>query len=115
MGVSEERAALLAAVDAGVLDVPDVIAAGHSRAAAGIKVRRLLACAGMSPSRVRRLLGRARGLHGGTADPTVGWLVDPRAGGRRVAAFAAAWEPRPGTWEGFPFTPAPADWRRADP
>jgi len=62
---------------------------------------------------LRRVLSQTRSLHGGSGDPTIAYLTDPRAAGRRVAAFAAAYDPRPGTWPGFPFTPAPASWRRA--
>lgn len=115
MGVNRERAALMAAVDNGVLDVADVVALGRSSpAAAGIRLRRLLECRpGMTPRAVRRVLSQTRSLHGGSGDPTIAYLTDPRAAGRRIAAFAAAYDPRPGTWPGFPFTPAPASWRRA--
>ena len=35
---------------------------------------------------------------------TVGWLLDPRSGGRRFAAWLDALEPKTGpAWPGFPF------------
>lgn len=35
---------------------------------------------------------------------TVGWLLDPRSGGRRFAAWLDAFEPKAGpAWPGFPF------------
>ena len=35
---------------------------------------------------------------------TVGWLLDPRSGGRRFAAWLDAFEPKTKPWPGFPYT-----------
>jgi hypothetical protein len=35
---------------------------------------------------------------------TVGWLLDPRAGGRRFAAWLDAFTPKNQPWPGFPYT-----------
>ena len=83
---------MLAAVDAGLLQVPDVVRSSVSVDTAG---------------------DRARHTHGGAFDPTLRWVTDPRSHGRRLAAYAEALGRRPaGTWPGFPFTPAPEEWRR---
>lgn len=41
-------------------------------------------------------------------DLTVGWVLDPRAGGRRYHALIDALRPREAPWPGFPWEPKPA-------
>lgn len=43
-----------------------------------------------------------------SAKVTVGWLIDHRAGGRRVLAWLDQTTPRRAPWPGFPFTPYPS-------
>lgn len=38
---------------------------------------------------------------------TVGWLIDARAGGRRLLSWLDAATKEPTPWPGFPFAPAP--------
>jgi hypothetical protein len=58
---------------------------------------------------VRRIVSTCVGGSGGGVRPDVRWLLDYRAGGRRLAAFADAMTPlREGPpWEGFPWTVVP--------
>ena len=101
------RAEMLAAVDAGLLQVPDVVRSSVSVDTAGDLQR----AAGVRD--YRAVMRRARHTHGGAFDPTLRWVTDPRSHGRRLAAYAEALGRRPaGTWPGFPFTPAPEEWRR---
>ena len=39
---------------------------------------------------------------------TVGWVLDPRAGGRRYLALVDALRPREAPWPGFPWEPNPS-------
>ena len=105
-----EQARLLAAVDAGLLSVADVLRSAPTQEAAGdLHVSQLLRAAGVrTPIAVMR---RARHTHGGIFDPTLRWVTDPRSHGRRLAAYADALA-RPHAWPGFPFAPAPKGWRR---
>jgi hypothetical protein len=50
-------------------------------------------------------------------DLTVGWLLDPRAGGRRYLAFIDAMRTREPPWPGFPWEPGPGacGGQRTDP
>jgi hypothetical protein len=107
-----ECAELLAAVDAGLLAVTDVVrsAASGAEAAGDLHVSELLAAAGVRE--YKAVMRRARHTHGGAFDPTLRWVVDPRSHGRRVSAYADALARRPATWPGFPFTPAPQEWRQ---
>jgi hypothetical protein len=38
---------------------------------------------------------------------TVAWLVDARAGGKRITAWLDAWRARTPPWPGFPYSKAP--------
>ena len=108
---ARERARLLAAVDAGLLSVEDVIRSAPTQEAAGdLHVSQLLRAAGVRNHLA--VMRRARHTHGGAFDPTLRWVTDPRSHGRRIAAYADAFQRRPHTWEGFPFTPAPEGWQR---
>ena len=108
---ARERAELLAAVDAGLLDISDVIRSATSMDAAGdLRVSELLRVGGVRDHRA--VMRRARHTHGGCLDPTLRWVTDPRSCGRRLAAYADTLARNPTTWSGFPFTPAPEGWRR---
>lgn len=63
-----------------------------------------------SKEMTRRIVSVSSGGTGYGVNPTIGWLIDPRAGGRRIAAFADSLTSlRKGPpWAGFPWTPEPA-------
>ena len=103
------RAELLAAVDAGLLGVSDVVrSVPVDEVAAGLHVEELLRCAGVRD--FRAVMRRARHVHGGAFNPTLRWVY--RGGPGRVAAYAEALGREASTWPGFPFTAAPSGWRR---
>lgn len=66
---------------------------------------------GAGPRRWREVRGRLLGVLGAKVSDknlTVGWLLDPRAGGRRYLAFIDAMRPRrEPPWPGFPWEPKP--------
>lgn len=53
--------------------------------------------------KVLRHLESAAGARMERRKITVGWLLDPRAGGRRYAAWLDAFEPKTTPWQGFPY------------
>lgn len=93
--------------------------ARHERALGKVRIRQLLlAQPGWGNTRVSTALRRmARTVGVDLTTPKLGqlnldWLLDPRAGGRRLMAFADAVAERVECpWEGFPYTPAPAGLR----
>lgn len=108
----------LAGVTAGVtaLDLFAGAAGPEGARLNSLKLRRLLRAMGHGPSTTTRLLRlisvRTASAQGRTtAEPTVGWLVDHKANGRRVAAWAdvigTARHTEDGRaippWPGFPF------------
>ena len=61
--------------------------------------------------RANRLTEQLVTICGGTVPPgrlTVGWLIDKRAAGRRLIAFANLTRPAGLPWPGFPFAPKPS-------
>lgn len=117
------RAEWLLAVAGGLVTPTDVL-----RAATGqdggpllrLRLSQLLrAQDGWGTARVRRVVDRIAELAAASVPParmTVGWLLDPRAGGRRwlmwceVMHTTRTVEP----WPGFPFTTAPPVCRLRD-
>lgn len=67
----------------------------------------LLSQQGWGRKRADSALDHVAGVIGGKIDRrhlTVGWLLDPRAGGRRFAAWLDAFQPKTGPlWPGFPY------------
>ncbi len=68
---------------------------------------------GWGVARAQRVLGHLRSVLGltgtNTRRLTVAWLVDSRAGGRRVLAWADCLDNKSNPpWPGFPYAPEPA-------
>ncbi|MHA3723768.1 hypothetical protein ACXR2T_07805 [Leucobacter sp. HY1910] len=95
----------------------DVIAAAAEREVLRpITLKRLLgAQPGWGDAKVGRFTAELARICGTEVKPhrlTIGWLIDRRAGGRRLIAYANLWRQeqraqRPLPWPGFPYTPAP--------
>lgn len=102
------------------LDVFEASARGEAPTLGGLKLRRLLRSMGHGQATTTRLLrrisDRTASAHGRvTREPSVGWLVDPKASGRRLAAWVDAvetprtnpWGKSTPPWPGFPFHSLP--------
>jgi hypothetical protein len=67
----------------------------------------LLSQRGWGRKRTDAVIDHIAGVIGAKIDRrhlTVGWLLDPRAGGRRFAAWLDAFQPKTGPiWPGFPY------------
>ncbi len=109
----------LAGVEAGAVSSADLFeaaASGEAPVLGSLKLRRVLRSMGHGQAPTTRLLrrisDRTASAHGAvTREPTVAWLVDCKANGRRLAAWIDAVEtPRTNPWGksippwvGFPF------------
>lgn len=112
------RAAATLSVARGEMTVWDVLQdAETSRPHGKITLKQLLlAQEGWGPSRALAALTRTARTVGWDRDTkavsrlNIDWLLDPRAGGRRILAFADALMPAKDEppWPGFPYTPEPA-------
>ena len=110
------RAEQLVAIAKGLLTPEDVV--DTARRADWVALRSLslqqlvLSVPEAGPRRWREVRDRLLGVLGAKLsdkDLTVGWLLDPRAGGRRYLAFIDAMRPRrEPPWPGFPWEPDPA-------
>jgi len=111
---SRIRAEQLLSLQSGLTTIPDLILAASSedsRALRRITLRQLLISQeGWGEARVHSVLSRTSSLLGldPTSRLTVAWLIDARAGGRRLRAFADARSARVTPWTGFPYAPLPA-------
>lgn len=113
MSLASRKADLLLALSAGLVGVEDVVAmaARGDQAAASLGLRHVLSAAGVTQARV--VAARYCRLSGERmADPPLRTVADPRAGGRRVGALAAAlwWRGEDWPWTGFPWTDPPEGW-----
>lgn len=113
----------LAGVEAGAvsaLDLFDAAAGDEATALYGLRVRRVIRAMGHGQTTTTRLLrrisDRAASAHGRVVrEPTVAWLVDPKASGRRLAVWVDVvetprvnpWGKSIPPWPGFPFRSLP--------
>ncbi|QYJ03101.1 hypothetical protein KUV85_12235 [Nocardioides panacisoli] len=103
------RAEHLIAVAEGVLSPQDVIEAAAQPANIALRaiaLKELYIARAMSPRRWRRVRNLTLAVLGTTVAEnkmTIGWLHDPRAGGRRHYAFTDALRERKPPWPGFPW------------
>ena len=105
------RADHLMAVHEGLLEPLDVVDAAHEPAAQALRKIRLdhlfVAAQGTSTREWRLIRKRTLGvlcLDVPDRDLTIGWVIDPRAGGRRLHALKDALRPRlQMPWRGFPW------------
>lgn len=108
------RADALVSLHWGSLSISDLITAATyegSQPLRRITLRQLLGSqAGWGRARVSRVLASITSLlgHEPTSRLTVAWLIDARAGGRRVHATADATYSRTQPWIGFPYAPLPS-------
>lgn len=95
----------------GTVTVPDLLKAAtteEGRPLRRITLRQLLLTQdGWGRARADRVLSHTTSLlgHEPTSRLTVAWLIDARAGRRRVHALADALTERVAPWPGFPFAP----------
>lgn len=107
------RAAWIASLSAGVVSATDLVQSAHDESLAPLRRLRLdrilNAQPGWGPARTKRVLAHLRELLDVPSDTrlTVAWLIDARADGRRLQAFADAIKTRVTPWNGFPFAPDP--------
>lgn len=107
------RADWLISLESGVTSISDLIKAAtteEGRALRRITLRQLLMSQeGWGRARAERVLSHTTQIlgHNPTSRLTVAWLIDARAGGRRVHALADALKTRTEPWIGFPYAPAP--------
>lgn len=111
-----KRAEWLLSLSAGYITATDLITAActdDNQALLRLTLRQVLMNQpGWGEVRVNRVLGRLRRVLGdSTTDTrrmTVAWLVDSRAGGKRVQVWADALDNRSSLpWPGFPYAPRP--------
>jgi hypothetical protein len=108
------RAEWLTSLSMGVISISDLIEAAtteDNRALRRITLRQLLSTQeGWGRAKTSRVLFLTTHLLGlePTSRLTVAWLLDARAGGRRVRALADALFDRAQPWIGFPYAPLPA-------
>lgn len=117
-----ERASLLVSVASGMLDVKDAIemaAADERRYLLKIRLRQLLlAQEGWGPTQAERVIYRTAEIVGTDMSDRremlglrLSWLLDPRTGGDRFAAFHDALlserDRHTPPWPGFPYSPRP--------
>lgn len=93
---------------AGVQDLMKEAARPEARPLLKLSLRQvLLAQKGWGRMRADGVIDHITSVIGGKIDRrllTVGWLLDPRAGGRRYAAWLDAFQPKTGPlWPGFPY------------
>lgn len=108
---SSKRRQALEGLERGFIKVKDLVrfAEGGDRASRPLPLELVLRSA--EPGRWRSLLERIRAANPDvTGQMTLGEIVDPRCGQRRVAALACVLEQPPTPWPGFPWTPAPPEW-----
>lgn len=111
---SRQRAECTLRVALGEITVWDVLRDASrpgGRALLRISLRQLLLSRPkVGAVRAQEVIDRTFALLGDTAQrPTVQWLIDPRAQGRRILAFLDATRDLPDgpPWPGFPFAPHP--------
>lgn len=108
------RSDWLVSLSTGFTSIPDLIRRAtteEGRPLRRITLRQLLETQdGWGRARATRVLSRTTSLlgHEPTSRLTVAWLIDARAGGRRVHALADALAERDVPWIGFPYAPLPA-------
>lgn len=112
-----QRYAYLEAVANGEVNAQDVISAActpRGTYLGRIKLTRLLATQPgwgdkNATAAVRRIIAVIYGSHPSVQpkDLDISWLVDPRAGGRRLTAWASCVGDINATWSGFPYAPMP--------
>jgi hypothetical protein len=115
------RGEMLEAIYDGVLTPTDVVlhaADPTNRPLLSMLLLDILSVApGVSEPASRRRLHRLAAtleLREDLTGKSIGWLLDRRAGGRRLLAWLDAEQPRLPPWPGFPWTPQPAHPRRPD-
>lgn len=108
------RARHLHAVTIGAARAVDVITAAQSSAGVPlrqIKLRQLvLAQPSVGKKKADAFLSAVAGTLEapvGIDDKTIGWLIDSRAGGRRILSWLDAATTSATPWPGFPFSPSP--------
>lgn len=108
------RGEYLALISGGLLSPADVIwwaAQPGKKPLRALTVKRIIsAIPGNGEQTVRRFVRELAQICGTTSAPsrlTVGWLLDRRAGGRRLIAFACLIKPHGVPWPGFPHAPKP--------
>lgn len=112
---NRQRAEYLSSVTTGLLSVHDVITAACTTEGVALRRIALAQLLGAQPdwgrTKVRDAMTHLRTIGGESRDlgrMTVGWLVDPRARGARLLAFADATHESHGPpWPGFPLSPSP--------
>lgn len=108
------RAEWLISLSSGVISISDLIKAAtreDGQALRRITLRQLLMSQeGWGRARAERVLSHTTHIlgHEPTSRLTVAWLIDARAGGRRVHALADALRMRVTPWIGFPYAPLPS-------
>ncbi|PPG14393.1 hypothetical protein [Rathayibacter rathayi] len=112
---NEMRAEWLYSIAAGYVTTTDVLTVASTTEGAPLRrltLHQLLshqpswgdARSGRVITHLRRVLGESTIAQ---KRMTVAWLLDARAGGRRLQVFEDALAPRVIPFDGFPFTPAP--------
>lgn len=109
------RSDMLMSMSTGLVTIHDAIeimSGKGERPLARITIRQALIAQGTTVNEANRILDRIRStldVETSSRSMTLGWLCDPRAGGRRYLAFLEATCPnrteRP--WPGFPSTAYP--------
>lgn len=108
---SRTRAEWLMHINEGTLTPSDLMkeaARPEARPLLKLSLRQvLLSQQGWGRKRADGVIAHIAGVIDGKIDTrhlTVGWLLDPRAGGRRFAAWLDAFQPKTGPlWPGFPY------------
>lgn len=104
------RAEWLMSLTAGIVTIPDLMSEAanpEARALLKLSLRQvLLSQPGWGRRKAERILTHIESVTGARMERrkiTVGWLLDPRAGGRRYAAWLDAFEPKTTPHPGFPY------------
>lgn len=104
------RAEWLMSITDGIVTLQELMTEAsrpEARALLKLSLRQvLLSQPGWGRKKAEKILMHIESVTGATMERrkiTVGWLLDPRAGGRRYAAWLDAFEPKTTPWPGFPY------------
>jgi len=92
-----------------IVDVIRAAAAPAGTYLRKIRLHHLLSAAGWSTTKTRHAINLLTTITGTDPNttPTISWLIDPRAGGRRIVAWANIVNADTTPWTGFPYAPPP--------